>query len=111
MSHGWRPGSGRGRPERRRGGDRRSGADRRAPLIPPPSPEDQPRIVRPTPRQLEVLALVASGKTFPEIAVILVISEQTVKNHSTDARLRLKALNLPQAVAECLVRGWLVRNR
>lgn len=111
MSGSWRPGAGRARPERRESGDRRSGHDRRAPVVPPPEPAEAPRVVRPTARQLEVLALVASGMTFAEAAAALGLARHTVTNHMTDARLRLKARNLPQAVAECLVRGWLVRNR
>lgn len=92
-------------------GERRSGGDRRAPVAPPPGPADAPRVVRPTRRQAEVLALVASGLSFKEITRVLGISEQTVKHHSTDARHRLRAENLPQAVAEMIVRRWLVPNR
>jgi DNA-binding CsgD family transcriptional regulator len=70
-----------------------------------------PLITRPTPRQLEVLALVAAGRTRAEIARALGLSYQTVQTHCDDARRRLKAQNLPQAVAEAIVRGWLVANR
>lgn len=80
-------------------------------MTPPPDPEYAPRITRPTRRQLEVLALVAAGKTFVQIADVLGIGLQTVKNHSDGAKRHLKASNLPQAVAECIVRGWLVANR
>ena len=111
MTFGWRPGAGRGRAERRRADERRSGADRRAPVVPPPEPAEVPRIVRPTPRQTEVLALVASGTTFKEVASALGMSEQTVKHHALNARRRLKAQNLPQAVAEMVARGWLVSQR
>lgn len=107
----WRPGAGRTRPERRTADERRAGTDRRAPVVPPPAPADVPRVVKPTARQTEVLALIASGHTFDEIARALGIREQTVKNHSIDARHRLKARNLPQAVAEMVARGWLVSNR
>lgn len=110
-SFGWRPGAGRGRPERRHRDDRRSGKDRRAPVVPPPDPAALPRVVRPTPRQVEVLALVAAGKTREQVASALGLSPQTVQNHADAARARLKADNLPQAVAVCIVRGWLVPNR
>ena len=107
----WRPGAGRQRPERRTEGDRRAGTDRRAPVVPPPEPAEAPRVVKPTARQTEVLALIASGMTLAEVAAALSLSRHTVVNHMTDARHRLKARNLPQAVAEMVARGWLVSNR
>lgn len=80
-------------------------------MTPPPPQEEAPWVVRPTPRQLEVLTLIAAGATLDDAARALGLSRETVRNHANGARRRLKAKNLPQAVAECLVRGWLVRNR
>lgn len=108
---GWRLGDARLRPERRVTEDRRSGRDRRAPLSPPVPPPHRRQVVRPTGRQLQILALVADGARTADVARALVIDPQTVKRHLDDARARLKARTLPQAVAVCLVRGWLIPNR
>lgn len=108
---GWRPGDAGRRAERRVGGERRSGADRRAPVRPPVPPERQPRVVRPTDRQLQVLAAIASGDTYAETARALALSEHTVRTHLAAVRQRLHAANAAQAVAVCILRGWLVPNR
>jgi len=44
----------------------------------PIGPEPQPRL---TPRQHEILDLIASGLSTPEIAKLLSISTETVRNH------------------------------
>ena len=61
----------------------------------PPAP-DWPAL---TPRERDVLALVADGKTDWEISVILGIAEATARFHVDNARRKLDAVNRTQAVA------------
>ena len=58
-------------------------------------------------REVQILALVAEGNTNKQIARILGISEQTVKNHITAILLKLNANDRAHAVALALRRGWL----
>ncbi len=60
-----------------------------------------------TPRQLEVLRLVMVGKGTVEVASTLRISKQTVKNHLTFIRCRLKARNTTHAVVIALREGYI----
>lgn len=60
-----------------------------------------------TPRQLEVLALIAQGATDNEIAVQLVISSQTVSVHVRAIRRALGARSRSQAVALAIQQGLL----
>lgn len=62
-----------------------------------------------TPRELEVLELVAGGKTNNEIAESLVIAEGTVKNHLKNIFEKLHLRNRTQ-VAVYAVRRGLVEN-
>lgn len=68
---------------------------------------DFDEIRRPTPRQLQILQLIADGDTFRAIALELGISQQTVKNHMLDLRHRLKAVSSPNAVAIAIRQGWI----
>ena len=52
-----------------------------------------------TPRQREVLTLVADGYTDNEIARRLILSADTISNHVRRARERLNARSRAQAVA------------
>jgi DNA-binding CsgD family transcriptional regulator len=56
-------------------------------------------ISRLTPREVEVLAWIARGKTEGEIAVILGISRRTVSEHTATARYKLNADTTAHAVA------------
>jgi len=60
-----------------------------------------------SPRQLEILRLVARGMSNDEIAGHLEISRQTVKNHLTAAMRILGARRRGQAVAAAMRAGWL----
>ncbi len=67
-------------------------------------PERKGRV---SPRQLEILRLVAKGMSNEEIAQRLHISRQTVKNHLTAAMRTLGARRRGQAVAAAMRAGWL----
>jgi len=60
-----------------------------------------------TPRQLEVLSLIAQGATDNEIAVQLVISSQTVSVHVRASRQAFGARSRAQAVALAIQHGLL----
>lgn len=51
-----------------------------------------------SPRELQVLKLIAEGKTIGQIALRLGVSEPTVKEHASRIRSKLGARNAPQAV-------------
>lgn len=60
-----------------------------------------------TPAELEVLQLVAEGRTAREIGEQLFIAEKTVKNHLTNVYRKLNVRNSSHAVAEAYRRGML----
>ena len=60
-----------------------------------------------TTRELEVLALVAGGKSNREIATLLFITEGTVKSHINTMLRKLDAADRTQAVTIALRRGLL----
>jgi RNA polymerase sigma factor (sigma-70 family) len=60
-----------------------------------------------SPRELEILQLVARGETNREIAEELGISDQTVKNHLTGVLHKLGVPNRTRAVTYALRQGWL----
>ncbi len=70
--------------------------------------EDAQSIYSPlSPRELEVLELVAAGRTNKEIAVRLDISNQTVKNHISSILRKLAVNDRTQAVVYAMRRGWI----
>jgi len=64
--------------------------------------------IKPTPRQLEILQLIAYGYTYRKIALKLGISHQTIKNHLSDMRDRIKVDSTHQAVAIGIRKGWII---
>jgi len=67
-------------------------------LIPPGSRGPEPAALRATPRQCEILALLATGKSNKEIANLLDVSAHTIKNHLAKLYRRLGVSNRTQAV-------------
>jgi LuxR family transcriptional regulator, quorum-sensing system regulator CinR len=53
-----------------------------------------------SPREHECLRWTAEGKTYSEIAIILNLSEHTVRSYLKVVRLKLDSVSMPQAVAK-----------
>ncbi len=58
-----------------------------------------------TPREREVLRWAAAGKSYWEIAIILGITERTVRFFMSNARQKLDVVSNTQAIAEAVWRG------
>lgn len=70
--------------------------------------EDTQSIYSPlSPRELQVLELIAGGRTNKEIAAQLDISNQTVKNHVSSILRKLAVNDRTQAVVYAMRRGWI----
>lgn len=61
-------------------------------------------------REMEVLTLVVEGRSNKEIASLLGISHQTVKNHITSILRKFGVEDRTQAVVYALKRGWVKLN-
>lgn len=61
-------------------------------------------------REMEVLERVVEGKSNKEIAILLGISHQTVKNHITSILRKFGVEDRTQAVVYALKRGWVKLN-
>lgn len=64
-----------------------------------------PPKVRLTPREVEVVQLIAKGRQYPEIAEELHIELTTVKTHILNIKTRFEARNLQQVIAISVSRG------
>jgi DNA-binding NarL/FixJ family response regulator len=60
-----------------------------------------------SPRELEVINLIATGHSNKEIGVFLKISNQTVKNHVSSILRRLAVNDRTQAVVYAIRHGWI----
>jgi DNA-binding CsgD family transcriptional regulator len=67
--------------------------------------DDAPAVEALTPREIEVLELVAEGLSNKAVAVRLGISDQTVKFHLTSISGKLGAINRTDAVRRAVRRG------
>ena len=63
-----------------------------------------------TPREGEVLTLIAEGLSNPEIAQRLVVSEATVKSHVNHLLAKIGARSRAQAVSTAFQQGLATRN-
>ncbi len=70
-------------------------------------PQEEPPAVSLTPRELEVLRLVAQGHTNREIAEILVVSVKTVETHKANIMKKLGLHSRAELVRYALRRGLL----
>ena len=56
-----------------------------------------------TKRQIQIMTLTAQGKTYGDISLMLLISEETVKSHIRKVRCKLNATNKTHATALALM--------
>lgn len=61
-----------------------------------------------TPREREVLQLVAEGNTNKQIAGILSISERTVEKHRSNVMNKLNVSDLPSLISEAIKQGFVL---
>ena len=79
----------------------------KSPSIQLQEPDPKPPEAKITPRQAEVLKLVAKGFTNKEIARLLNISPESVKEHIANILIRLDASSRSEAVAIAMSEGYL----
>jgi DNA-binding response OmpR family regulator len=60
-----------------------------------------------TEREREIVALLASGKTYKQVAQALGVSQSTVRNHLHNVYQKLEVVDRAQAVIVCRDNGWL----
>jgi len=69
--------------------------------------DERAKNVKLTPRELEILRLVAEGLTNKEIAARLHVEQQTVKNHMSSILRKLSVNDRTQAVVYAMRQGWI----
>ena len=79
----------------------------KSPSIQLQEPDPKPPEAKITPRQAAVLKLVAKGFTNKEIARLLNIGPESVKEHIANILIRLDASSRSEAVAIAMSEGWL----
>jgi two-component system response regulator DesR len=72
-------------------------------LHPPKSDVPNPM----TERELEVVRLLASGKTYKQVARALELSQSTVRNHLHNVYQKLNVVDRAQAVIVSRENGWI----
>lgn len=77
----------------------------------PAPPQVQPHAVPLTPRQVEILKLLASGKSTKEIAFELGLSAKTVETHRAQIMERLNIRDLPRLVLYAVRMGLVSPDR
>jgi len=70
------------------------------------APARGPAVPRLTTRETEILKLIATGLTYPQIAERLVISRRTVQNHVQNTLVKLQLHNKAQLVRYALEQGF-----
>ena len=70
------------------------------------APARGPAVPRLTARETEILKLIATGLTYPQIAERLVISRRTVQNHVQNTLVKLQLHNKAQLVRYALEQGF-----
>jgi DNA-binding NarL/FixJ family response regulator len=68
---------------------------------------DPPPTFELSPREIQVLKLIANGKTNPQIAEELTLSPLTIKKHRENILRRLKATNTAQVISKARFKGLL----
>ncbi len=71
------------------------------------APEVEQLFIPLSPREVEVLGVVAQGHSNKEVATFLGISDQTVKNHITSIMRKLAVNDRTHAVVYALRHGWI----
>ena len=63
--------------------------------------------IRYTPRELEILFLIAEGFTVKEIAKLLHITDATVVGHKTNLMSKMEARNIAELIYKSFIKGIL----
>lgn len=76
-------------------------------MCPARKPPPDPDLERPSPRELELLELLAEGLNMPQAAERMGLTLNTVKTVNERLRWRLNARSEPHAVAIALRKGYM----
>ena len=60
-----------------------------------------------SPRELEIVDHIATGRTSKEIAALLYVSQKTVESHRTNMFTRLKVRSAPELVCYAIRKGYI----